>query len=253
MEDLRTLLPHSKKDVKLDQKDELFAVNEICEMKSCNNCIFFEVRKKLDLYMWLSKPPNGPSAKFLVQNIHTMDELKLTGNCLKGSRPLLTFDKNFDSEPHLLLLKELFIQAFGTPNRHPKSKPFIDHVFCFSIVDKRIWFRNYQIVQQQGERQNKKESNNILVEIGPRFVLNLIRIFGSSFAGETLYQNYHYVSPNLKRAETRRPKDFAYKERVTAKKKFEKRKRALPLLPPKDFGEVFQENKLERSFDKPIN
>jgi hypothetical protein len=25
--------------------------------------------------------------------VHTMDELKLTGNCLKGSRPLLSFDK----------------------------------------------------------------------------------------------------------------------------------------------------------------
>ena len=36
--------------------------------------------------------PSGPSAKFLVENIHTLEELKLTGNCLKGSRPLLNFD-----------------------------------------------------------------------------------------------------------------------------------------------------------------
>jgi len=237
MEDLRTLLPHSKKDAKLDHKDELFNVNEVCEMKSCNNCIFFEVRKKLDLYMWISKPPNGPSAKFLVENIHTMDELKLTGNCLKGSRPLLLFDQNFDSEPHFLLLKELFIQAFGTPNRHPKSKPFIDHAFYFSIVDKRIWFRNYQIVQQQVEGKNKTE--NILVEIGPRFVLNLIRIFSSSFVGETLYQNFHYISPNLKRSDIKRPKDLSFKHRVIAKKNYDKRTEMYPLLPPDDFGEVF--------------
>jgi len=30
------------------------------------------------------------------------------GNCLKGSRPILSFDKNFDSEPYLLLIKEVF-------------------------------------------------------------------------------------------------------------------------------------------------
>lgn len=40
-----------------------------------------------------------------------MDELKMTGNHLKGSRPLLSFDKNFDSEPHLRILKELLLQV----------------------------------------------------------------------------------------------------------------------------------------------
>jgi hypothetical protein len=45
--------------------------------------VFFEVRKRQDLYIWLGKAPDGPCAKFLVQNVHTMDELKLTGNHLK--------------------------------------------------------------------------------------------------------------------------------------------------------------------------
>jgi len=26
-------------------------------------------------------------------SVHTMSELKMTGNCLKGSRPLLSFDE----------------------------------------------------------------------------------------------------------------------------------------------------------------
>ena len=30
---------------------------------------------------------------YLYNLVHTMDELKLTGNCLKGSRPILSFDK----------------------------------------------------------------------------------------------------------------------------------------------------------------
>ena len=37
-------------------------------MKNCKKCIFFEMKKKKDLYMWVSNVPNGPSAKFLVEN-----------------------------------------------------------------------------------------------------------------------------------------------------------------------------------------
>lgn len=85
-----------------------------------------------------------------------MEELKFTGNCLKGSRAILSFDSNFDSTPHLKLLRELFTQTFGTPYQHPKSQPFIDHVFTFTVLDNRIWFRNFQIMEEDGS----------LVEIG---------------------------------------------------------------------------------------
>lgn len=68
MNDLRDLLPHSKKEPKFDSKDDLFALNEVCDMKNCNNCLFFEARRSTDLYLWMSKTPHGPSAKFLVQN-----------------------------------------------------------------------------------------------------------------------------------------------------------------------------------------
>lgn len=37
-------------------------------MKNCNKCIFFEGRKKQDLYMWLANIPKGPCAKFFVEN-----------------------------------------------------------------------------------------------------------------------------------------------------------------------------------------
>lgn len=45
------------------------------------------------------------------QNVHTMAELKLSGNHLKGSRPVLSFHKSFDGQPHLQLLKEMFSQV----------------------------------------------------------------------------------------------------------------------------------------------
>lgn len=43
--------------------------------------------------------------------MHTMAELKLTGNHLKGSRPILTFTSVFDEHPHLQVLKELLLQV----------------------------------------------------------------------------------------------------------------------------------------------
>lgn len=54
MNDLKTLMPHSKSESKFDKKENLISVNEICEMKNCNKCIYFETRKRQDLYMWIA-------------------------------------------------------------------------------------------------------------------------------------------------------------------------------------------------------
>ena len=43
------------------------------------------------------------------------------------------------------------LQIFGTPRNHPKSQPFVDHVLSFSVADNRIWFRNYQILEENAE------------------------------------------------------------------------------------------------------
>lgn len=138
LEDLKKLIPHHKKDNKLDTKGDLQAVNDIAEMNTCNQIIYLECRKRQDLYMHMARSPHGPSAKFHVVNIHTMDELKLTGNCILGSRPLLNFDNKFDNSPHARLLKMLLTDAFGTPNGHPKSKPFVDRVMSFYWVKNNI-------------------------------------------------------------------------------------------------------------------
>lgn len=192
--------------------------------------------------------------------VHTMDELRLTGNCLKGSRPLLSFDGGFDTEPHLALLRELFSQTFNVPRGHPKSQPFFDHVLSFSVLDGKIWVRHYQVrvreyvlarscavglvcrvvcvracvsvcvdvsmcvcvcacgklihvcvpspslvlqivdaaIDAKGIKKvlAAGEDPVTLVEIGPRFVLDIVRMFQGSFGGPTLYQNASFVSPN---------------------------------------------------------
>jgi len=62
----------------------------------------------------------------------------------------------------------------------------------YDLVDPEEAARNP--TKQQAEKP-------VLVEIGPRFVLNPIKIFGGSFGGATLWENPHYVSPNQLRAD----------------------------------------------------
>ncbi|KAJ2849082.1 Ribosome biogenesis protein brx1 [Coemansia brasiliensis] len=241
MNDLEALLPHTKKEAKVEAKQDMDLLNELAEIQGCNNVFYFEARKHQDLFLWISRAPSGPSVKFHVQNIHTMDELKMTGNCLKGSRPLLSFDANFDSEPHLQLLKEMFTQTFGVPKGARKSKPFFDHVFTFSIVDGRVWFRNFQIVEKDPETGGsmKKNDKPTLVEIGPRFVLCPIRIFEGSFGGPTLYENPRYISPNSVRAAIKAQKSTKYANRVADTQDREIRAEANP-MPADPFKDVFE-------------
>ena len=110
--------------------------------------LFLESRKRRDSYLWMGRcgsggggeEGNGPSVKFHMENVHTMDELRLTGNCMKGSRPLLSFDAGFEKREERKLLKCLLEDVFGVPRGHPKSKPFVDRVMAFCYVDGKVSF-----------------------------------------------------------------------------------------------------------------
>jgi len=214
-------------------------------MYNCNNVFFFEARKGKDLYLWMSKPPNGPTVKMHLQNLHTMEELHFTGNCLKGSRPILSFDATFDSAPHLQVMKELFTHVFGVPQGARKSKPFVDHVMSFTVADGKVWIRCYQINETEagkanaipeangkmGDEEEKKEVEDktrprknaekvetklSLIEIGPRFVLTPIVIQEGSFGGPIIYENKEFVSPNQIRRDLRLAKASTFGRRSEA-------------------------------------
>ncbi|EGV65103.1 Ribosome biogenesis protein brx1 [Yamadazyma tenuis] len=217
IQDLLQLLPHARKEPKFDSKKNLYQLNEVAELYNCNNIFFFEARKHQDLYLWVSKPPNGPTLKFHVQNLHTLDELNFTGNCLKGSRPILSFDKSFELGDHFKLMKELFIHNFGVPPNSRKSKPFVDHVITFSIVDNKVWIRNFQISETLETKETDEDINVddlSLIEIGPRLVLTLITILEGSFGGPKIYENKEYVSPNFVRAQIKQQAAEDAKKRV---------------------------------------
>lgn len=69
------MMPHGRKDAKFDSKSRLSELNELAELYNCNNVLFFEARKGQDLYIWLSKVPNGPTVKMHLQNCKTSIQL----------------------------------------------------------------------------------------------------------------------------------------------------------------------------------
>jgi ribosome biogenesis protein BRX1 len=165
-----------------------------------------------------------------------MDELHFTGNCLKGSRPILSFDAAFDQQAHLKVIKELLLHNFGVPKGARKSKPFVDHVMGFTVTDGRIWIRCYQINETDAGKQKpgseeamdidgapkmngvKGETHLSLVEIGPRFVLTPIVIQESSFGGPIIYENKEFVSPNQVRSDLRRAKAGKFNQRTDSQR-----------------------------------
>ena len=201
--DILQLLPHSKKDAKLDTKSDRGMINEVADLKGCSSVLFFEARKHKDLYMWIAKSPNGPCAKFHVTNIHTMAELKLSGNHLKGSRPVLSFDAAFDEQPHLQLLKEMFTQVFAVKKASPQDVT--------------------------------------LVEVGPRACMNPIKMFSGSFGGPVIYDNPTYVSPNAVRAALKRRMQGKYTDKVASREQRKAHLAANP-MPKNALGDVFRGN-----------
>jgi hypothetical protein len=52
-------------------------------------------------------------------------------------------------------------QIFGVPPQARRAKPFIDHVLTFSILDSKIWFRNFQV-----RHDIENEISRVFISIG---------------------------------------------------------------------------------------
>ncbi|KAJ5305912.1 hypothetical protein PENANT_c015G09047 [Penicillium antarcticum] len=242
MSDICGLLPHTHKETKLDTKKKTagynLLLNSLADLHSCNVIFFLEAKKNgQDLYLWLSRPPNGPTIKFHLNNLHTMGELGagFAGNCLKGGRGLVVFDRSFDEQgpdmgvagsEYRALVREMLRGVFCVPKRGVRGmKPFVDRIIGIFGVDGKIWIRVYEIRESEaGKKKEGEEAKTVpkgkdgqpevsLVEIGPRFVLTPIVILEGSFGGPVIYENKEYVSPNQVRREIRTSKAGRYSQR----------------------------------------
>ncbi|KNZ49398.1 hypothetical protein VP01_503g3 [Puccinia sorghi] len=207
MNDLANLITHSKKDAKLDSKHALPSINELADLNSCNHALYFESRRHSDLYLWASRCPNGPSIRFHVVNVHTMDEMKMTGNCLKGSRPIVTFGKEFEESSHWKVCKEVLTNILQKSTLDPAAT-------------------------------NKKKSSDAedlsLTEIGPRFVLTPIKLFEGSFSGPCLWENKDFVPPVQAMKEHKTEAALKYVGRKEQESSREARKVMMDLMRPDD-------------------
>lgn len=120
------------------------------------------------------------------------------------------------------LMNSADLQVFSTPKTSRRLKPFIDHLILFSLLDNKIWFRNYQVVERDPLVPHGPPTT-ALIEIGPRFVLTPIRIFEGAFGGPTLFANPEFVSPAAVRRGIKREKGEKYGERMGKEREREER------------------------------
>lgn len=96
------------------------------------------------------------------------------GNCLKGGRGIVVFDRNFDDKVVLKegnewrgLVREMLRSVFSVPKRGVRGmKPFIDRIIGIFYVDGKIWIRVFEIRETDGQAPSfpipgMDETNNL--------------------------------------------------------------------------------------------
>lgn len=58
------LLPHGKKEAKIEKHDKWEDIEDLCLSHTCSNVLYFESKRKKDLSLFVAKYPDGPSIKF---------------------------------------------------------------------------------------------------------------------------------------------------------------------------------------------
>lgn len=200
LKDFIDLVPHAKKGSSIPSNEVIY-LDEIATDRHCDTVAFFETRHKginRENYFWISRVPEGPSFNFFVEDVDTIVQLRTIGNCMKGSRPLLFFDKKFDDNDHLLLAKNLLKRLFSVPYQNKHAKPFVDRAMSFFIDEKgSIDSRHYQVQWLEDETIN-------LVEVGPRFRLVPNFVLAGAFKGSKIWKNESFVSIYKQRKEEKK-------------------------------------------------
>lgn len=234
MNELCTILPHSRKGIyrkltilenKFDSKSDLYELDELAELDDCTHCVFLEPRKPGELFLWMSKCFTGPSIRFHVRDIVTAEDLGSVGNFYVGSRPLLSFDPNFALLQSGDIIQKTLVDIFNVPLGHRRGDrlKFFDHIIHFCIVESRIHFRCYQILEATNDSFSIDGLS--LCEIGPRFVLDPVKIFSGSFKGPVVWSNSSFISPAQLRSQLNKKNKSKYANRKSAQTLNQNRKK----------------------------
>lgn len=155
-----------EEEQKWDLGKDYKELRKLVEISECDSVLFFQSTKRADdLWMGLL---DGISVLFRIYNVFTIRDCNFPVNPFKDCGYVLMFSQEFEEMEHLKHVKMVVEHIF-------RSNEVKDKALCFFYLDGMIWVRTYKI----GEK---------LEEVGPRFVLEVLRVFERCFGGEILYK-----------------------------------------------------------------
>lgn len=208
-DNFQACIPHAKSENSMTKK-HYTELGEIAEDRRCDTIGMIETCHKRRIpegYLWIAACPHGPSFNFYINDAQSIENLRLIGNAMKGSRPILQFDPKFDDGGVFELAKMSLQRLFSVPFQDKHSKPYVDRTMMFTIENGLIYIRHYQI--QWGDGENDTD----LAEIGPRVVLEPNFVLAGVFSGRKIWKNANFTGP--------------YQEMVKEKRETAQRKNAM--------------------------
>ncbi|KAK3119048.1 hypothetical protein QOZ80_9BG0712830 [Eleusine coracana subsp. coracana] len=114
MQYMVSLLPHAKKDNKVESKQSKgVTLNELVELRSCSSCLFFECRKQKNLYLWMIMSLGGPEGFVYV---HLYEQIWVEAATSRLCRRLLvTQEEMGDKTSDIERLECVFNDASAKP------------------------------------------------------------------------------------------------------------------------------------------
>ena len=184
MRDLLRVLPHGKRGSKIATNGEqgLGELLQLCEESDCSEALLLDARDPAGrLYLWAATCPEGPSVLFRVVNVHTVAELKLEARRAHRARNVLIFDRAFGCSSERRVVRALLTRIFSVDPSVEPGRAL--HAITFLWLDGRVWLRVYRI--------QYADDGTVLdvAEIGPRLVLEPVRIIASAFGGAVLHSH----------------------------------------------------------------
>lgn len=167
--DMLSLIPHSKKDQKVDTRKDIRLLKELAELSSCAHIVLLESRNECD-YLWLSSHVNGPTIRLGMTSFSTLEELGLLGNFFKNTRFVLSTSVHESTESALLI--QVLCGIFNSSDNSSSDK--IISLYEHSGI---LYLRFFHV--------NGGES---ALEVGPRMELCIDLIMKNCFSGEIIFK-----------------------------------------------------------------
>lgn len=152
--------------------------------------LFFDFNgKRKRKNLWITTMPNEPLFFLRIENIKISTSLNFFGNHIKWAKPILLFDIEFDTRPHLKIIKKILQQFFCLKTKNKNILPYTDHVISLCFYNRKIWFRNFQINFSKNKKSSTYRAVDQLIETGPRMTLLPVRGWSDFTQNQLIYDS----------------------------------------------------------------